>query len=249
MTSATAEVTPAAQADHIEASLKKVGTRERATNEKRYLKSDLDFLGVRMPDIRRVVKDVLRDLPEFGRDELLELVVALWRKPVFERRMVATVLLEERIDLLQARDAKLVEQFLRESRTWALVDTLAPKVMGSLFERYESLGATLDRWAEDEDFWIRRSALLTLLVPLRTGAGDFERFGRYADSMLEEKEFFIRKAIGWILRETSKKRPDLVFKWLSPRAHRASGVTMREAVRYLSDEQAVVLTAAYKRNR
>lgn len=59
--------------------------------------------------------------------------------------------------------------------------------------------------------------------------------------MLEEKEFFIRKAIGWILREVSKKRPELVVEWLAPRAARASGVTLREAVKYLSEEQRAAL--------
>jgi 3-methyladenine DNA glycosylase AlkD len=52
--------------------------------------------------------------------------------------------------------------------------------------------------------------------------------------MLEEKELFIRKAIGWVLREISKKRPALVAGWIASRAARASGVTMREALKYLS---------------
>lgn len=62
--------------------------------------------------------------------------------------------------------------------------------------------------------------------------------------MLEEKEFFIRKAIGWVLRDTAKKRPELVFDWLLPRAHRASGVTIREAVKHLSADQRETVLAA-----
>ena len=102
----------------------------------------------------------------------------------------------------------------------------------------------LERWAIDEDFWIRRSALLAHLVPLRQGRGDFDRFSRFADAMLEEKEFFIRKAIGWVLRDTSRKRPDLVYDWILPRAHRTSGVTIREAVKRLSTEQREAVLAA-----
>jgi 3-methyladenine DNA glycosylase AlkD len=89
----------------------------------------------------------------------------------------------------------------------------------------------------DEDFWLRRSALLALLLALRRGGGDFERFARYADPMLDEREFFIRKAIGWVLRDMSRKRPDLVYAWLEPRAARASGVTAREAVKHLPADQ------------
>jgi 3-methyladenine DNA glycosylase AlkD len=113
-----------------------------------------------------------------------------------------------------------------------------------LIERYPKLARTLDGWATDESFWVRRSAVLAPLIPLRRGEGDFERFGRYAESILSEREFFIRKAIGWVLRDTAKKRPDLVFAWLEPRAPRASGVTVREAVKPLSDAQRAKIEAA-----
>jgi 3-methyladenine DNA glycosylase AlkD len=109
---------------------------------------------------------------------------------------------------------------------------------------YPGLTAVLDRWASDEDFWIRRSALLALLGPLRRGSGDFDRFGRYADSMLAERELFIRKAIGWVLRDTGRRRPELVTAWLEPRAERSSGVTLREAVKPLPPQIAARLLAA-----
>lgn len=152
-------------------------------------------------------------------------------------------------DELGPTDMALLEKLLRESKTWALVDSLAVNVTGDLVERYPQLGSVLDRWARDDDFWIRRSAMLALLKPLRRGEGDFERFAGYADAMLEEKEFFIRKAIGWVLRETAKKQPDLVYEWLVPRTSRASGVTMREAVKPLPTEQAEALMAAYRERK
>ena len=64
--------------------------------------------------------------------------------------------------------------------------------------------------------------------------------------MLEDREFFIRKSIGWVLRETGKPKPDMVYAWLLPRAARASGVTVREAVKYLSPAQRADVLAAYR---
>ena len=55
--------------------------------------------------------------------------------------------------------------------------------------------------------------------------------------MLDDHEFFIRKAIGWVLRDTARKRPDLVFDWLLPRAARASSLTIREAIKPMSERQ------------
>jgi 3-methyladenine DNA glycosylase AlkD len=150
--------------------------------------------------------------------------------------MAATFLLEAYPELVRPSDLALLERLVRESKTWALVDGLAGDVTGALLVRHPNAAAKLDRWAGDDDFWVRRAALLAQIQPLRAGA-PFERFGRYADAMLEDKEFFIRKAIGWVLRETGKTRPEEVFQWLAPRKDRVSGVTMREAVKYLKPEQ------------
>ena len=228
----------------IEEALRDAGDPGRAEQEKRYLKSELDHFGTSVPTIRRVVKAQLTPHGPLSHDELIDLVSALWARRVHECRMAAIELLELDKDLLLASDIDLIERLLRESRTWALVDGLAASVVGDLVERYPELSETLDRWSTDEDFWIRRSALLALLLPLRRGQGDFERFGRYADAMLEDREFFIRKAIGWVLREVARKRPDLVFEWLAPRAARASGVTIREAQKHLSAEQRSEIAAA-----
>jgi 3-methyladenine DNA glycosylase AlkD len=228
----------------IDGELRAEGSPERAVQEKAYLKSRLDHYGVSVPAVRAVARGVAKRRPPLERDDLLALVEALWAGTVYERRRVAVELLELSGDRLQPADAGLIERLLRESQTWALVDELAAMVVGPLVERHPELDVVLDRWAGDPDFWIRRSALLALLVPLRRGGGDFPRFFRYAETMLEEKEFFIRKAIGWVLRDTGRKRPDLVYAWLLPRAGRASGVTLTEAVKPLSPAQRAAVLAA-----
>ncbi|HVN30654.1 MAG TPA: DNA alkylation repair protein [Thermoanaerobaculaceae bacterium] len=233
-------------APRIEAELRLRGDPERAWGAKRYLKSELVFLGVDTRALRETVKGVLREHAPFDRSHVLALVKNLWPRGIFELRGVAVEVLKARSSLLGAGDMKLIERLLRDSHTWALVDFLAIQVAGPLVVRFPELAATLDRWARDEDFWVRRAAMLALLPPLRRGTGDFERFSRFADGMLEEKEFFIRKAIGWVLRETGKKRPCLVDAWLAPRTQRASGVTVREAVRYLPAARRDALLAAYR---
>jgi 3-methyladenine DNA glycosylase AlkD len=233
----------------LSTALKAAGDPERAVQEKRYLKSELRHWGTSMPAIRRVASAFAKAHPDLGHAELVALVEELWAEPVHERRVAAVELLDAYGPRLEARDLRLVERLIRESRTWALVDGLAATVAGGLVERFPELGRALDRWAVDEDFWVRRAALLALLVPLRRGGGDFERFGRYADAMLEEREFFIRKAIGWVLRDTGRKRPALVARWLRPRAARASGLAVREAVKYLSVRDAEAIVRANRGSR
>jgi 3-methyladenine DNA glycosylase AlkD len=232
----------------IEQQLRAAGSPERAASEQNYLKSKLEFTGTTVPQTRAIVTAWRRDHPGLTRQRLTEVAEALWIGQVYECQLAAVILLTDRRALLQADDAALVERMLRTAGTWALVDGLAADVMGSLVERFgDQLHPTLDQWASDPDFWIRRSALLALLVPLRRGdPANFDRFAGYADAMLAEREFFIRKAIGWVLRETGKRQPALVADWLAPRAHRASGVTMREAVKWLPAGQRDALMAAYQ---
>jgi 3-methyladenine DNA glycosylase AlkD len=235
--------------DTIEMQLRAAGTAERAAGEKRYLKSDLDFLGTPMPEIRRVMRSVLSSAPALEHDEVVELAASMWSKPLFERRMAAVLLLTRRVDTLGERDLPLLERLVRDSGTWALVDPLAADVLGALVARApDDITRHLDRWAGDRDFWIRRASLLAELRPIRQGA-TLERFLRRADLVLDEREFFVRKAIGWVLREAGRRRPADVKEWLAPRTHRASGVTMREAVKYLPAADADRLMAAYRDRR
>jgi 3-methyladenine DNA glycosylase AlkD len=195
--------------------------------------------------MRQIVRAVKRQYGGLDRQGLVTLVRILWGRPVFERRMMAVLLLEAFQPLLRPGDIPMLERLIRRSKTWAFVDELAIVITGPLVERSPELLHVLDRWSRDDDFWVRRSAMLALLRPLRQGRGDFLRFARYADRMLEEREFFIRKSIGWVLRETGKPQPDMVYAWLLPRAARASGVTVREAVKYLSPSQRAEVLSAY----
>jgi 3-methyladenine DNA glycosylase AlkD len=236
-------------AERWEAEARTLAVPGRAEQEHAYLKSDLEFIGMRVPDVRKLVKHHLAATEDLDHDRLIAIVEALWDSDIYERRAAAVEALGARPKLVEAGDFPLIERMLRESGTWALVDGLAAETVGRLREADADVRAELDRWATDDDFWIRRSALLAHLGALRGGEGDFDTFARYADAMLDEREFFIRKAIGWVLRETARKREQLVVDWIAPRTGRASGVTMREVTRHLPKETADWLMTAYRERR
>jgi 3-methyladenine DNA glycosylase AlkD len=229
----------------LEEALRAAGRPERAAQERSYLKSSLEHFGTSVPAIRAVAVRLHSDRPELDHDQVVRLAEALWAAPVHERRMLAVEVLDQYPAVLSPGDLPLVERLVRQSRTWALVDGLAVDVGRMVQARpdHPAVTAALDRWAEDDDVWVRRASLLAEIKALRSG-GDFARFARHADRMLDEREFFIRKAIGWVLRETGRTRPDVVVEWLEPRVSRASGVTLREAVKPLSDGQRARLGAA-----
>jgi 3-methyladenine DNA glycosylase AlkD len=234
-------------ADGLEQGLAELGTRERAEKERAYLKSQLRHLGASVPATREAALRLLRERPGLDRDDVLRLVDALWSEPVHERRLAAVEVLVARTHLLLLEDVLLLEQLVRASRTWALVDGLAVKVLGDLRERFpEDLEPALEGWSRDRDLWVRRASLLAYLAPLRAGHGDFEAFARKADRMLEEREFFIRKAIGWVLRDTGRRRPELVIAWLEPRLGRAAPLTVREALKHLPEPDRTRLLTTHR---
>jgi 3-methyladenine DNA glycosylase AlkD len=235
---------PDAAAAALTGKLRPLGTAARAAQEKRYLKSDLEFIGVTVPDLRQAVKAAVkarlaangRPGTRLDREIALPWALALWREPVHERRAAAVEILQLAVTALTAGDLPVLERLIRESRTWAYVDMLAGNIAGTVALRDSSSWDHIDAWASDEDFWVRRSALLALLPGIRAGRPDLDRFIRYADPMLAEKEFFIRKAIGWVLREISRRDPQWVATWTAARLPDLSGVTFREAVRRLPAE-------------
>lgn len=233
-------------ATRIHSALRDRGTPTRAAKERAYLKSDLVFLGTDVPAIRRVARTAYHDAGEFTREDLVAVVAALWARGVHECRMAAVELLKVGGELLGPPDLAWLEGLLRAARTWALVDGLAVSVVGAMVARSTAVGPTLDRWSADRDFWLRRAALLALLPGVRAGAPDYARISRYAEMMLDEREFFVRKAIGWVLREAGKRDPGFVATWLEPRTGRVSGVTIREAVKYLPAPQRTLLLESYR---
>lgn len=234
---------PEAEALAVAESLRPLGTPERAAREKRYLKSDLEFLGVTVPDIRRVVRAAVKGQADLEPSAAVAWAMALWREPVHEHREAAVEVLRLAVRGLTAEDLATVETAIRQARTWALVDPLACDVAGGIALRDPAAWPRIDAWSTDADFWVRRSALLALLPGIRDGRPDLPRFERYAGPLLGERQFFIRKAIGWVLREISKRDPAWVAGWTEARSPAMSGVTFAEAVRRLPPAEAARLRA------
>ena len=194
----------------------------------------LVFYGVPLPAIRKTVKEYCNVNPDLSREHILELVSGLWKTDHHELRSVGIGILERRRALLFVKDMDVVEKLVRQSETWAYVDWLAVKVAGGLILDYPSAKRVLPRWSRDSNMWVRRSSMLALLPSLKRDRTDFSTFSSFASAMIEEKDFFIRKAIGWVLREVSKKRPDETFGFLDQHVDVVSGLTLREGSKYLS---------------
>ena len=237
-----------AAVDALDAALAAEGAPERAEQERRYLKSTLRHHGASMPAMRRVWKAWRAAHAPRDAGELRAFVDEAWGRGVHELREAAVEELVDAAGLLTPNDLPWLERLLREARTWALVDPLAAQVVGALCEAHPEVATTTAGWVGDADVWLRRTSLLVHLLPMRRGDDDaFEPFAVVADRLLADREFFVRKALGWVLRERAKRHPEQVFDWLLPRAGRAAGLTLREAAKPLPEAWRAELLAAARR--
>lgn len=227
-------VTPKACVRHLDARFRALGTPDRAAGMKAYMKSELRFHGVDQKTLRTEARAFCKAHPEMDRAALVADVDALFATDGFDLHSAAVAILERKWKLLEPRDAPWLVELARRAACWAHVDWISTKVIAPLLQDDRSLPRLVRQWARDDSFWVRRVALLAQLPALSRVGGDFALFAEIAAPMLEEREFFIRKAIGWVLREVSKKRPQLVRAFMRRHGQRCSGVTRREATKYLA---------------
>ena len=213
--------------------LRRAGSAARASGEKAYLKSELRFWGNGQDQVRAAVKEYSDAHPDLDRARLRAIAETLYATDVHELWASAIGVLERHREALGDRDLPWLIALVRKSKSWAYVDWIAPKVIGNVIARDPRSRRRLMTWAQDEDFWVRRAALLAEHDALRAGAGDFALWSRLAAPMLDEREFFIRKAIGWVLREVSKKRPELTYGFLRKHRDRVSRLSLQEGAKYL----------------
>lgn len=237
---------PEELATGIADAMREAGDPTRAAREQQYLKSTRSFVGCDVPTCRQITRHALKEHPPLSHGELWRTVDLLWIGPFFETRRAAVEILKFKTGLLERSDLPRLRTLIADGETWAIVDELAVHVVGEMTTADPDIAeGALKEWSKDESFWVRRSVLLAHLLTLRGspshyGTAPGEHFNRlwlsftsYAEQMLPERELFIRKAIGWVLRDASKAHPDLVRAWVEPRLSSMSGVTRREATKYL----------------
>lgn len=213
---------------------------KRAKQMQAYMKSAMPFHGVPVPRAREIVRE-LTDGRSFGDREALEAVVrALWHGAKFrEERYAALELLSRPAarKLEAVESLPLYEELIHTGAWWDLVDELAAHRVGAVLKLApKTVQATLRRWSRGEDLWLRRAAIIAQLK--HRDATDVEFLFEMIEPAVGEKEFFLRKAIGWALRDLSRWKPDDVERWLAKHEGRAAGLTVREAKKGLARARA-----------
>jgi 3-methyladenine DNA glycosylase AlkD len=192
-----------------------------------YMRERFEYLGAKTPERRAAVAPLIRAFKPATAEELHEAAEGLWVLREREYQYVAADLLIRYQGALSLDDLPWLLDLAQEKSWWDTVDCIV-KVVGKIVRRSGAKGVhAMDRAVEHKDFWVRRIAMLHQLG-WRYDT-DTERLFGYADMLAPEKEFFIRKAIGWALRDYAWHDCRAVEKFLKSTSAPLSGLTVREA--------------------
>jgi 3-methyladenine DNA glycosylase AlkD len=215
--------------------LSKLAQPQKAQAMAAYMKHQFAFLGVATPARRQACKPLIKELKGCTAAQLFSLAEQLWTLPEREYQYLAIDLLAQHYRQFSMQDIPQLLQLVQNKSWWDSVDALAGVIGDVLFAQRGAQAdcqTCMDAALRHPNFWLRRVALLHQLGWRE--ATDVTRLFAYAKTVASEKEFFIRKAIGWALRDYAWHDPAAVQRFLEAERAHLSSLSYREASKNLA---------------
>ena len=217
---------------YVSLALAEAANPEKAAGMQAYMKTEMPFYGVQKPGRTPILRRLVREFAPEDRDEYESLVLALWALPHREEKYLAQGVAVSHRQYMVPESLPLFRRMITEGAWWDFVDETATHMVRYLVINHaDGTWPTVDTWIDDDDLWLRRSAIIC-----QVGAKehtDSERLFRFCERRAFEEEFFIRKAIGWALREYAKTDADPVAGFVNEHREELSGLSFREATKHI----------------
>jgi 3-methyladenine DNA glycosylase AlkD len=216
----------------VSAALRAQANPDKAAGMQAYMKTDMPFYGVQKPARVGILRELVGEFPPADRGEYEELVLGLWALPHREEKYLAVGVASHFEEHVTPASLSLYRRLIVEGAWWDFVDEIATRLIRRLVVAHPAqTWPVVDPWIEDEDMWLRRAVILCQIgAKERT---DVDRLFRFCALRAFEQEFFIRKAIGWALREHAKTDPGAVAGFVREHRDRMSALSYREATRHI----------------
>ena len=204
-----------------------------AVGMKAYQKNKFEFFGITSPTRREICKPILLHCKSLSKKETIDLAKKLWRQPQRECHYLAQELLFQNLKKsLEKEDIIWLEWLVLNNSWWDTVDFIAPKLIAIYFKIFpEERNKKTDEWIASKNTWLIRSALLFQLKYKDETDVDFLFVTILRVS--NTKEFFINKAIGWVLRENAKRIPDTISDFIEENKNQLSNLSIREGLKHI----------------
>lgn len=206
-----------------------------AVKMKAYMRDQFEFLGIRKPELKTLLKAWMQERGLPTADELVSVIHELWDLPEREYQYVALEILQRQARQFRLEDIELLEYLVVNKSWWDTVDEVAGGLIGRYFLKYpEQIAPYTERWIQSENLWLKRSALIFQLK--YRDQTNWELLTTYILQCAEHRDFFIRKAIGWALRQYARTNPDAVVQFVRDHEDLLSPLSVREALKHAATQ-------------
>jgi 3-methyladenine DNA glycosylase AlkD len=213
--------------------LRAVADPSRAAGAQAYMKSTMPFLGVGAVPLRKVCREAFRGMAFQSDAAWRDAVLALWRGATFREERYAAIELSgiKAADAWQTmRALPMYEEMIVDGAWWDFVDVLASHRLGLILRNEpKPMRRAMLAWSRDANLWKRRASILCQLRFKEET--DLDLLYACIEPSLESKEFFLRKGIGWALRQYAWTDPKEIARYVKANQERMSGLTKREALK------------------
>lgn len=209
--------------------LNSAANAKRASWAEKYLKNQYKFFGIDSPSKKKILKEFIEEygLPDI--DRLEELMMILWQKEEREYQYFAIEILDRMAENLRSDDILWIERLIIQKSWWDTVDAISTWICAKYFRLHpDKIPVVTKSWMDSGNIWLQRSVLLFQLKYKKET--DTELLAKSIIRLANHKEFFIRKAIGWALREYSKTNKAWVREFVNK--NNLSPLSYREATKY-----------------
>ncbi len=215
---------------HIIQTYKNAANKEQAFKMSAYMRHQFPFLGIQAPQRADLNKQLAEQIKAFKIEHLEWLIMQLWSEKEREFQYLALYIINQNKRHLLPSHIDFLIEIITEKSWWDTVDVIAPNFIGYLFKNYPELKEEyLPQWVDSPSIWLNRTALIFQLRYKENT--DFELLKQLIEALKHKKDFFIRKAIGWALRNYSKCEPQLVEEYIKTAS--LSPLSEKEGLKYI----------------
>ena len=204
--------------------------REIAKGQEKYMRNKFEFLGIKTPLKNELLKIHFKKFDKPNKKLMNDYVKILWQQPEREFQYVAINLYEKVMKEFEPEDISILEYLIANKSWWDSVDGIV-KLNKVYFQKFpELVNEHTGRWINSDNFWFQRSALIFQLNYREKMDKDI--MFKYIKKVAHSKEFFVQKAIGWILRQYSKFEPEAVIEFVEN--NELAPLSKREALKIIN---------------
>ena len=203
----------------------------QAVSMRAYLRDQFPFLGIPAPQRRALAREVLAGLGRPAEDDLRVVALGCWELPEREYQYFACDWLRRHAKACTPDFLVTAHTLLTTKSWWDTVDALADHLVGAIVAGHPPTVSTMDDWIADDNLWLVRTAILHQLS--YRDSTDSERLYRYCLAQSAHKDFFVRKAIGWALRQYAWTDPASVREFVGVHHGQLAPLSVREALKNL----------------